>query len=435
LIEVKNLTKKYGSHYAIDRLNFNVKSGHIYGFLGPNGAGKSTTMNIIAGCLAATEGTVKINGYDIYKEPIKAKRSIGYLPENPPLYLDMTPYEYLRFVAEAKEVDRGLVDEKIELVMKETGITDMQDRLIKNLSKGYRQRVGIAQAMLGDPELIILDEPTVGLDPKQIIEIRELIKSLGTTHTVILSSHILSEISAVCDYVLIISKGKLVAQDSLENLSTHYTSSATVRVLVSGSEGGLRMAIDSIKDSITDYTYGYDKDEPQYLAAEITIPRDTDIRAGLSCALVENGCTILSMTTESLSLEDVFLMLTQDSHDEDEAASKEADGMPVSAAETVSEADEPVSYDSLLDESYADVGLRDDESDYDDEEDLTDDEPDEAALEAAEAEEKAKAEAEMAARLRKKEPTAENQPRKKQDDGEYRSLFSSNDGDKGEDKK
>jgi ABC-2 type transport system ATP-binding protein len=435
LIEVKNLTKKYGSHYAIDRLNFNVKSGHIYGFLGPNGAGKSTTMNIIAGCLAATEGTVKINGYDIYKEPIKAKRSIGYLPENPPLYLDMTPYEYLRFVAEAKEVDRGLVDEKIELVMKETGITDMQDRLIKNLSKGYRQRVGIAQAMLGDPELIILDEPTVGLDPKQIIEIRELIKSLGTTHTVILSSHILSEISAVCDYVLIISKGKLVAQDSLENLSTHYTSSATVRVLVSGSEGGLRMAIDSIKDSITDYTYGYDKDEPQYLAAEITIPRDTDIRAGLSCALVENGCTILSMTTESLSLEDVFLMLTQDSHDEDEAASKEADGMPVSTAETVSEADEPVSYDSLLDESYADVGLRDDESDYDDEEDLTDDEPDEAALEAAEAEEKAKAEAEMAARLRKKEPTAENQPRKKQDDGEYRSLFSSNDGDKGEDKK
>lgn len=429
MIEVKNLTKKYGSHYAIDRLNFNVKSGHIYGFLGPNGAGKSTTMNIIAGCLAATEGTVKINGYDIYKEPIKAKRSIGYLPENPPLYLDMTPYEYLRFVAEAKEVDRGLVDEKIELVMKETGITDMQDRLIKNLSKGYRQRVGIAQAMLGDPELIILDEPTVGLDPKQIIEIRELIKSLGTTHTVILSSHILSEISAVCDYVLIISKGKLVAQDSLENLSTHYTSSATVRVLVSGSEGGLRMAIDSIKDSITDYTYGYDKDEPQYLAAEITIPRDTDIRAGLSCALVENGCTILSMTTESLSLEDVFLMLTQDSHDEDEAASKEADGMPVSAAETVSEADEPVSYDSLLDESYADVGLRDDE------EDLTDDEPDEAALEAAEAEEKAKAEAEMAARLRKKEPTAENQPRKKQDDGEYRSLFSSNDGDKGEDKK
>lgn len=252
MIEVKDLTKKYGSHYAIDRLNFNVKSGHIYGFLGPNGAGKSTTMNIIAGCLAATEGTVKINGYDIYKEPIKAKRSIGYLPEFPPLYLDMTPYEYLRFVAEAKEVDRGLVDEKIEQVMKETGITDMQDRLIKNLSKGYRQRVGIAQAMLGDPEVIILDEPTVGLDPKQIIEIRELIKSLGTTHTVILSSHILSEISAVCDYVLIISKGKLVAQDTLENLSAHYTSSATVRVLVSGEEGGLRMAIDTVKDSLTD---------------------------------------------------------------------------------------------------------------------------------------------------------------------------------------
>ncbi|HHX53313.1 MAG TPA: ABC transporter ATP-binding protein [Clostridiales bacterium] len=438
MIEVKDLTKKYGSHYAIDRLNFNVKSGHIYGFLGPNGAGKSTTMNIIAGCLAATEGTVKINGYDIYKEPIKAKRSIGYLPEFPPLYLDMTPYEYLRFVAEAKEVDRGLVDEKIEQVMKETGITDMQDRLIKNLSKGYRQRVGIAQAMLGDPEVIILDEPTVGLDPKQIIEIRELIKSLGTTHTVILSSHILSEISAVCDYVLIISKGKLVAQDTLENLSAHYTSSATVRVLVSGEEGGLRMAIDTVKDSLTDYTYGYDKDEPQYLAAEITIPRDTDIRARLSNALVENGCTILSMTTESLSLEDVFLMLTQDSHDEDEAASREADAMPASVSdetETEAEDDEPVTYDSLFSAGESEAGLRDDESDDDDEEDMTDEEPDIEALEAAEAEEKAKAEAEMAARLRKKEPPAENQPRKKQDDGEYRSLFTISDDDKGEDNK
>ncbi len=442
MIEVKNLTKKYGSNYAIDHLNFNVKSGHIYGFLGPNGAGKSTTMNIIAGCLAATEGTVKINGYDIYEEPIKAKRSIGYLPEFPPLYMDMTPYEYLRFVAEAKEVDRGLVDEKIEQVMQVTGITDMQDRLIKNLSKGYRQRVGIAQAMLGEPEVIILDEPTVGLDPKQIIEIRELIKSLGTNHTVILSSHILSEISAVCDYVLIISKGKLVAQDTLENLATHYTSSSTVRLLVSGDEGGLRMAVDTVKDSITDFTYGQDKDEPQYLAAEIRVPRDTDIRAQLSTALVENGCTILSMTTESLSLEDVFLMLTQDSYDDDEAASREADALPAAVSELSedeTEPDESLTYDSLLSAGYENIGLKDDESEDEadeDEEDFRDYEPDLEALEAAEAEEKAKAEAEMAARLRKREQPAEtSQPRKKQDEGEYRSLFTISDDDKGEDNK
>ena len=218
MIEVKNLVKKYGSHLAVDHLNFTVDTGQIYGFLGPNGAGKSTTMNIMTGYLGATEGEVLINGHNILEEPEAAKKCIGYLPEMPPLYTDMKVNEYLKFVAELKKIPKPERQEQIEKVMLMVKIMDVQDRLIKNLSKGYRQRVGLAQAILGYPEVIILDEPTVGLDPKQIIEIRDLIKSLKKKHTVILSSHILSEVSAVCDYVLIISHGKLVASDTPENL-------------------------------------------------------------------------------------------------------------------------------------------------------------------------------------------------------------------------
>lgn len=209
MIEVTNLTKKYGDHIAVDHLSFRVEKGQIYGFLGPNGAGKSTTMNIITGYLAATEGTVTIDGKDIQKDPEEAKRSIGYLPELPPLYVDMTVREYLEFVAELKKVPKKERKQQIDEVMEMTQITDMQQRLIKNLSKGYRQRVGLAQAILGYPEVIILDEPTVGLDPKQIIEIRDLIRKLGENHTVILSSHILSEVSAVCDHIMIIAHGKV----------------------------------------------------------------------------------------------------------------------------------------------------------------------------------------------------------------------------------
>ena len=218
VIEINNLVKKYGDHVAVDDLSLTVEPGKIYGFLGPNGAGKSTTMNIITGYLGATSGKVKINGHDIFKEPEEAKKCIGYLPEIPPLYVDMTVREYLDFVAELKKLEKSLRKRYVEEAMETTGITDVSNRMIRNLSKGYRQRVGFAQAILGYPEIIILDEPTVGLDPKQIIEIRELIRKLGEKHTVILSSHILTEISAVCDHVFIISKGKLVASDATENL-------------------------------------------------------------------------------------------------------------------------------------------------------------------------------------------------------------------------
>ena len=235
MIEVTNLTKKYGDHIAVDHLSFRVEKGQIYGFLGPNGAGKSTTMNIITGYLAATEGTVTIDGKDVQKDPEEAKRSIGYLPELPPLYVDMTVREYLDFVAELKKVPKKERKQQIDEVMEMTQITDMQQRLIRNLSKGYRQRVGLAQAILGYPEVIILDEPTVGLDPKQIIEIRDLIRKLGENHTVILSSHILSEVSAVCDHIMIIAHGKLVASDSPENLQKLMSGSMELDLEVKGS--------------------------------------------------------------------------------------------------------------------------------------------------------------------------------------------------------
>lgn len=214
MIEVKNLVKKYGDHTAVDHLSFTVEKGQIYGFLGPNGAGKSTTMNIMTGYLGATDGEVLINGHDILKEPEAAKKSIGYLPELPPLYMDMTVMEYLKFSTELKKIKKEDREAEIEKALKLVKLADVQDRLIKNLSKGYKQRVGLAQAILGFPEIIILDEPTVGLDPKQIIEIRELIRELAKEHTVILSSHILAEIREVCDYIMIISKGKLVASDT-----------------------------------------------------------------------------------------------------------------------------------------------------------------------------------------------------------------------------
>ncbi len=218
MIEVSHLTKYYGSFLAVDDLSFTIPDGHVYGFLGPNGAGKSTTMNIMTGCLSPTEGKVTIDGHDILTEPEAAKRCMGYLPEQPPLYLNETPWEYLTFVGEAKGMRGGALRSQIESVMARTKITEMSGRPISALSKGYKQRVGIAQALLGDPKVVILDEPTVGLDPLQIIEIRDLIRQLGEKHTVILSSHILSEVQAICDKVLIISRGKLAAYDDTEKL-------------------------------------------------------------------------------------------------------------------------------------------------------------------------------------------------------------------------
>ena len=235
MIEVKDLTKRYGKNVAVDHLNFRVKKGQIYGFLGPNGAGKTTTMNMLTGYLAASEGKILIDGHDISEEPMEARRCIGYLPEMPPLYLNMTPLEYLEFAAELKRLPKEQQDDAVRKVMEQTQIWDMQDRLIRNLSKGYRQRVGLAQALLGDPKVLILDEPMVGLDPKQIIEIRELIRSLGKKHTVILSSHILSEITSICDHVMIISHGKLVASDTPEKLGQYMKSSDVMELRIRGS--------------------------------------------------------------------------------------------------------------------------------------------------------------------------------------------------------
>ncbi len=249
MIEVSNLTKKYGKHEAVKDLSFHVEKGQIYGFLGPNGAGKSTTMNVITGYLCATEGTVTVNGYDTFKEPEKAKAQIGYLPELPPLYPDMTVTEYLKFVAKLKKIAKSerktMIDEAMEL----TGITDVSSRLIKNLSKGYKQRVGLAQAILGYPEVIILDEPTVGLDPKQIIEIRDLIKKLGEKHTVILSSHILSEVSAVCDQIMIMSHGQLVANDTPDNLANLLSENHSSELHIKGTPEQLEKVRQTIEDA------------------------------------------------------------------------------------------------------------------------------------------------------------------------------------------
>ena len=235
MIEVKNLVKDYGGHLAVDHLSFTVEDGQIYGFLGPNGAGKSTTMNIMTGYLGATKGEVLINGHNILEEPEQAKKCMGYLPEVPPLYTDMTVYEYLVFAAKLKKLPKDSIKASISEVMELVKIQDVKGRLIRNLSKGYRQRVGMAQAILGKPDVIILDEPTVGLDPKQIIEIRDMIRELGRKHTVILSSHILSEVSAVCDHIMIISHGKLIASDTPENLERQLEGSAGLELDVKGS--------------------------------------------------------------------------------------------------------------------------------------------------------------------------------------------------------
>lgn len=272
MITVEHLTKRYGSVTAVDDISFTIEDGHIYGFLGPNGAGKSTTMNIMTGCLAATSGEVKIDGFDIFEQARQAKQCIGYLPEIPPLYTDETPEEYLRFVAEAKGIAKRDIPAEITRVMRETRLTEMGGRLIRNLSKGYRQRVGIAQALLGNPRYIILDEPTVGLDPLQIIEIRDLIRELGEKHTVILSSHILSEVQAICESVLIIAHGKLVAFDTPQNLEMMLAANNRLTIVAETDEPGLRAILDRQK-AVSDYTIETDDLPPVAAPAEKTAPQ------------------------------------------------------------------------------------------------------------------------------------------------------------------
>ena len=307
MIEINNHVKKYGEHVAVDHLSLTVEPGKIYGFLGPNGAGKSTTMNIITGYLGATSGTVTINGHDIFKEPEEAKKCVGYLPEIPPLYADMTVLEYLNFVAELKKLQKSLRKRYVEEAMETTGILDVKNRMIRNLSKGYRQRVGFAQAILGYPEMIILDEPTVGLDPKQIIEIRDLIKKLGEKHTVILSSHILTEISAVCDHVFIISKGKLVASDSTENLLDQMSGAQEIELTVRSEADRAKALLEEIE--YVDHADLKDAKEGSIL---IRAKSGNDIREEVFQLMAENHIPVLEMRTVTKSLEDVFLQITQE---------------------------------------------------------------------------------------------------------------------------
>lgn len=344
MIEVKNLTKRYGNHVAVDHLSFRVEKGQIYGFLGPNGAGKTTTMNIIAGYLAATEGSVTINGKDIEKEPEEAKKNIGYLPELPPLYVDMTVYEYLKFVAELKKVPKAEREEQIADVMDMTQIADMSNRLIKNLSKGYRQRVGLAQAILGYPEVIILDEPSVGLDPKQIIEIRQLIRKLAEKHTVILSSHILSEVSAVCDHIMIISHGKLVASDSPEGLQKLMSGPAGLELTVKGKAEQVKDLLSKIEGVESLYEIGTQDNCAQI---RIMCKSDVDIREAVFFVLADARLPIMEMSYNKKSLEDIFLELTQSDSTAEVEAEADALNMQGESDELDAEQTDAVDKDAL----------------------------------------------------------------------------------------
>ena len=336
MIEVNNLVKRYGDHTAVDHLSFKIEKGKIYGFLGPNGAGKSTTMNMITGYIASTEGTVRIDGHDILEEPEAAKKCIGYLPEQPPLYFDMTVLEYMKFVADLKKIPKDKKATMIEEVMDMVKISDMRNRLIKNLSKGYRQRVGLAEAIMGYPEVIILDEPTVGLDPKQIIEIRTLIKDLKKKHTVILSSHILSEVSAVCDYVLIISHGKLVASDTPENLGKLAEGSNTLEMLIKGEKSHIKQALESIEgvNSVT-----IEKDEKQNLwSTKVSTEENNDIREKVFYKMSDINSPIYEMKSKKVSLEEIFLELTASekpaSASEDDTDQKSSESQETAEAKT-----------------------------------------------------------------------------------------------------
>ncbi len=309
MIEVKNLVKRYGNYLAVDNISFTVEKGEIVGFLGPNGAGKSTTMNVMTGYLSATEGTVTINDYDIFEEPEEAKKLIGYLPEQPPVYMDMTVVEYLHFVAALKSVEKKLRRSQINKIIDETKLTEVKDRLIRHLSKGYRQRVGIAGALVGYPDLIILDEPTVGLDPKQIIEIRDLIRELSVNHTIILSSHILSEVSAVCQRIIIINKGRLIADATPEKLSEDANKNPSLKLSLKCSLDKAKEILSKVK-AISEIN---DTEETDGIcSAMIHTTEKSDIREEVFHLMADARIPIYEMKLQTLSLEDIFLKLTQD---------------------------------------------------------------------------------------------------------------------------
>jgi ABC-2 type transport system ATP-binding protein len=308
VIEVSHLTKKYGRHLAVNDLSFTVEEGQIYGLLGPNGAGKSTIMNILTGYLSATSGTVTVDGHRLPEEAEAAKRCVGYLPEQPPLYLEMTVEEYLLFAAELKKVPRAARRDQVLRAAHRTGLEQVMPRLIRNLSKGYRQRIGVAQALLGSPKVIILDEPTVGLDPAQVIELRSLIRELGKTHTVILSSHILSEVQAVCNQVLILSAGQLVAVGTPEELSARLTTHSQLHVTALGSRADVLAAVSEVQ-GLAQVTVEREQNGEVTLVAESASGEDK--RADVSRALAAAGCTVLALSIDTKNLEEVFLELTE----------------------------------------------------------------------------------------------------------------------------
>ena len=312
MIEVRNLTKVYGKKKAVDDLSFTIEDGEIFGFLGPNGAGKSTTINIITGCLSATEGTVVIDGNDIFEEAYKAKKNVGYLPEQPPLYMDMTVEEYLRFVAEAKKVKKDKLPEEVDRVMKKTSILDVHNRLIKTLSKGYKQRVGIAQALIGNPKVIILDEPTVGLDPRQILEIRDLIRNLGKEHTVILSSHILQEVNSVCDKIMIIAHGKLKVCATPEELYHTYCGNRLLYVRARISPERLNGVLEGIEgEKVFSREDGLTQAEIQF-HEEVVYADGTDVRDRIFKIMCEQNIPLVELYFKKPTLEQVFMELTQE---------------------------------------------------------------------------------------------------------------------------
>ncbi len=322
LIEISNLTKAYGSKLALDHIGLSVQRGEIVGLLGPNGAGKSTTMNILTGYISYTSGSVKIDGTDILEQPQQVKRKIGYLPEQPPLYMDMLVKEYLNFAYDLKKVKSPDKKKHIREIAETVRISDVMDRRIGNLSKGYKQRIGLAQALIGNPEILILDEPTVGLDPKQILEIRNVIKDLGEDHTVILSSHILSEISAVCERVIIIDRGKIVAEDTTENLSKNFSTKTKIMLRISGEKDQIEEVLGQIV-GVKKVTFLSAAEEGNFdFEVETNVRIDADFNKQLFFTFAEKGMPILMQKELEASLEDIFLQLTapeQTQQEEEEA--------------------------------------------------------------------------------------------------------------------
>lgn len=315
MIEVTNVTKRYGTHTAVDDVSFRVEAGEVVGFLGPNGAGKSTTMNIITGFLSATDGTVTVDGIDVLEDPIGAKRTLGYLPELPPLYVDMTVRDYLRFVARVKGVDRGERDDANEQIMRSVGIEHVADRMIRNLSKGYRQRVGLGQALVGDPKALILDEPTIGLDPHQIIEMRDLVRTLGEQRTVILSSHILPEVSAVCERIIIISHGKIVASDTAENLGKALAGTGRLSMRIKGTADAAQAALGAVAGVESVRVTGQSE-----ATGTVDLEVDTgeaDPREAIFYALAKAKLPLFGMRSLEVTLEEIFLQLTEDDSEQE----------------------------------------------------------------------------------------------------------------------